>query len=324
MHEFPMFLRHIFRMLVVTWLVCTGAAAEERSVAFIPKGSTHAFWREMARGAEDAARSLGMHMEWRGPKNEDGINAQSGIMGIYIRSKFDGLLLAPNSTDELLATIGKATAAGMRVIIVDSPLADAGKLPYVGTNNRKAGEMAARQVARDHPKAAKVMVLRYSPKHGSTTEREEGFIQALRKLLPRARIDDSQYSGITVREAEIRLGQILAQSGDIDILFTPNESGTEGASSVLQAQDPAGRIKHYGFDYSLRIHEALQAGAIQAVVIQDPYLMGRKAMYLMHDALSGKSVPAVFETPAVVVNRGNIEAPEVRAKTDPFLNLPRR
>lgn len=303
----------------------TLAQAEPFKIAFIPKGNTHLFWREMARGASDAAMELGVRMQWRGPANEDGVEAQAGIMAIYIQSRFDGLILAPNASDALQQSVALARANGLKLLIVDSALTNQAGLPFVGTNNRKAGEMAARQALRDAPRASRVLVLRYAPQHSSTTEREEGFIHTLRQALPKALIDDRHYSGMTVGEAETALTALLQESQGFDILFTPNESGTVAAANVLQSGKLAGRVGNaYGFDYTARIHDALQGGVLKAVVVQDPYLMGRKSMTLMHDMLSGRAAPPVFETPAAVVTRANMGAPEIRAKVAPFLALPSR
>jgi len=299
------------------------ANAEPYKVAFIPKGATHVFWKEMARGAEDVAKALNVDMVWRGPTTEDDVEAQNSIMGIYIRSRYHGLIIAPDSQTLLTKTIADAVKEGMKIVVVDSPLSanNPNPYPYVGTNNEQAGALAAKQVAADYPKARKVLVFRYSESHGSTSERERGFITTIKKLLPKAEVNASFYSGVTVEGADAKLQEILGREADFDVVFTPNESGTEGAIKALKALKLSDKVSHYGFDFSVSINEALISGALRGVVIQDPYLMGQQAMKFMLDAIEKRPVPLKLHTPALMVTAKNIASATVKAKTDPFLNL---
>jgi len=297
------------------------AQAEPFKVAFIPKGDTHTFWTEMARGAGAAAKELKIDLDWRGPMDEEGIEAQNGIMNIYLRAKYDGIILAPNSPTQLMPTITQASKAGMKIIVVDSPLTAGAAFPYVGTNNEKAGGLAAQQAAKDFPQARKILLYRYSYNHGSTTEREKGFLETIRKLLPNAVVNDTFYSGVTVRDSISRLKEIFLTQNDFDLIFTPNESGTEGTIKALKDMGLAGKVNHYGFDFNEPINEALKANALRAVVVQDPYLMGKMSMKLMLDALKKRPVPMIYETPAVVVTSKNLSSPVVKEKTDPFLKI---
>lgn len=297
------------------------ATAEPYKVAFIPKGATHVFWKEMARGAEEAAKELKIDMVWRGPSTEDGVEAQNGIMGIYIRSGYQGIILAPNSQSLLKDSIAEAVKAGMKIVVVDSPLSAKDPFTYVGTNNEKAGALAAKQAAKDTPKAKKILVFRYSQQHGSTTDRENGFLEAIKKLLPKAEVNDSFYSGTTVEAAESKLLEILGRQNDFDVIFTPNESGTEGVIKALKTLNLSDKVNHYGFDFTTSINAALKAGALRGVVIQDPFLMGQKGMKFMLDLIEKRPVPIKFETPALMVTGANLSSPVVKAKTDPFLNI---
>lgn len=306
-------------------MVCLTALAEQSlQLAFIPKGATHVFWREVARGAVDEAASLGIRLVWRGPANEDGVDAQSRIMQIYTESGFDGIILAPNSTTELTQQIDATLAKGVKIVIVDSPLENYGSLPYVGTNNLTAGALAARQLAKDFPKARRILLYRYAKKQGSTTAREIGFLHTLQKLLPKAEVVDTYFSGLTRVEAQTRLESLFAKDNKFDAVFTPNESGTEGANAALRTLNLTGKVHHYGFDYTAHIDAALRDGSLNGVVIQDPYQMGRKSTALMRDVLQNLIVPKVTETPAVMVTPENMNVENIRAITDPFVKMARR
>lgn len=309
------------RLLLVLCLPALALASGH--IVFIPKGATHTFWREMARGAEDAARELQLDLTWRGPSTENAAETQTKLVQFYVSQKFSGIILAPNSPTEPVAALRKAAQSGIRVVIVDSPLLPGEPYPYVGTDNRKAGMLAAERAARDHPGTREILVLRYSPEHRSTTERENGFIERIRQLLPKARIAAADYAGVTVPDAETRARQLLSQPHDFDLVFTPNESATEGTVLALRGLKLAGKVHLYGFDFNQAIHTALRDGTLDAVVIQDPYLMGRESVKLMHGQLQGKA-GANLETPASVIGRAELDTPETRRKTEPFLTRYKR
>ncbi|MFC7419394.1 substrate-binding domain-containing protein [Iodobacter arcticus] len=311
---------HFLLCMVFLQSACNVMAAPFK-VIFIPKGATHIFWKEIARGAEDTAKNLNIEMVWRGPSLEDGVDAQARIIDFYIQQKYSGIILAPNSPEKLDKTIQEAIRKGIKVVVVDSPLTAQNKLPYVGTNNKEAGALAAAQAAKDFPQVKKILLLRYSPQHSSTSQREQGFLEHIRKLLPQAEIIDNQYTGITVQNAESSLHTILARIPDIELIFTPNESSTEGAVRALKAKNLSGKIRHYGFDFNHKINEAIKDGSLNGVVIQDPYLMGKKAMHTLFELLENKQIPALLETPALLITHKNMNNPEVRSKTDPFLKL---
>ncbi|NHQ86435.1 substrate-binding domain-containing protein [Iodobacter sp. HSC-16F04] len=308
-------------LLCAAYLLAAAATAAPLKAVFIPKGATQIFWKEMARGAEDTARNLHIEMVWRGPSQEDGVDAQARIIDFYIQQKYSGIILAPNSTAQLDKPIREAINKGIKVVIVDSPLTGQNTLPYVGTNNKEAGALAAAQAAKDFPQTKKILLLRYSAQHGSTTERETGFLDSIHKLLPNAEVIDTQYAGISMQAAESTANALLSRIPDIDLIFTPNESSTEGTVRALKAKNLAGKTHHYGFDFNHKINEAIKDGSLNGAVIQDPFLMGQKAMRTLFELLKNKQTPALLETPAIMITTKNINNPEIRLKTDPFLKL---
>ena len=48
------------------------AAKEKRpTIAVIPKGPSHVFWKSIHSGAKEAADELGVEILWKGPTRED-------------------------------------------------------------------------------------------------------------------------------------------------------------------------------------------------------------------------------------------------------------
>jgi len=293
-------------------------------VVFIPKGASHVFWKEMARGAGNAALGQDMQLLWRGPALESAAVAQGRLIDHYRSKGVAAMIVAPNAAGPLLQPLKAARQAGCKLVIVDSPLQPTLGLPYVGTHNQAAGESAGEYAANLKPPPRKVLLLRFSADHDSTRQREDGFGSRLRQLLPNVQIIDVADNGITMAETRDKAQRVLAQYGDADLVFTPNESTTEGAIYALQAAGLAGKVRHVGFDYSPLIDKALRAGSLQAVVTQDPYQIGVRAMEVVGLLLQGKPVAASHFIPASLVTASSLAQPAVDARLRPFLGyLPR-
>lgn len=293
--------------------------AAQPGVVFIPKGASHVFWKEMARGAQNAALGLDINLIWRGPALEKDAVSQAKLMAYYNGKGMAGMIVAPNAAAPLLQPLQSAQKAGSKLVIVDSPLQPSLGLPYVGTNNRTAGEMAADYAATLKPPPRKVLLLRFSSLHDSTRERENGFRDRMRQLLPAVQIDDIADTGITVADSRDKAVAVLAHAGDADLIFTPNESTTEGAIQALQQSGLAGKLRHIGFDYSPLIDKSLRAGTLQAAVTQDPYQIGVRAVTVISDLLQKKPVAATYYIPATLVTLPSLSQPVIDARLRPFL-----
>ena len=52
------------------------SAAEPYTIAVIPKGTTHEFWKSVHAGAVKASKELDVDVVWKGPLKEDDLKAQ--------------------------------------------------------------------------------------------------------------------------------------------------------------------------------------------------------------------------------------------------------
>jgi hypothetical protein len=66
---------------------------------------------------------------------------------------------------------------------------------------------------------------------------------------------------------------LLARFGDVDAIFSANESSTFGCLQALQDHGLAGKVIHIGFDSEKKLHEALATPEIIDVLLQDPRLL---------------------------------------------------
>ena len=103
------------------------ANPERYTIAVIPMGTTHEYWKMIHAGALKAQAELkaaGTDVEiiWKGPLREDDRDQQVQVVENFIGRRVSGMVLAPLDHHALVAPVEQAAQAGIPVAIVDSGL----------------------------------------------------------------------------------------------------------------------------------------------------------------------------------------------------------
>lgn len=297
----------------------TEETAERRTIAVIPKGTTHVFWRSVHAGALAKANELGVDILWQGPVREDDRAAQIRVVEDMIARGVDAIALAPLDDTALAPVATEAHREGIPVIIFDSNINWRDRVTFVATDNFEGGVSAARRMNELLEGQGKVVVMRYQEGSASTNRREEGFLETIRTFEGIEVISDNQYGGATTETAFATAENLLTRFEQVDGVFTPNESTTFGMLRALQESNRAGRVKLVGFDANEALVGAMREGHVHGLVVQNPVRMGREAVGAAVAKLNGDTVPPRVDTGAVVVTAESME--EHAALLNPDLSV---
>jgi len=299
------------------------AGAARLRIAVIPKGTTHEFWKSVHAGAVKASRELDVDVVWKGPLKEDDLKSQVDLVQSFTAQRASAIVLAPLNAKALVASVNGAARAGVPVVIFDSALAGGEIVSFVATDNRAAGRLAGQRMAELLDKGGKVVVLRYQEGSASTNEREEGFLEAVRKHPGIEIVSENQYGGATTESAFSASESLLlaksAEKGGVNGIFTPNESTTFGMLLALEKAKLASKPRMIGFDASDKLVEGVKSGVIDALVLQDPFKMGYLSVKAAVEHLRGKSPELRTDTGARLVDKTNLDTPEIRQLVKPEL-----
>lgn len=297
------------------------------TVAVIPKGTTHEFWKSIHAGSLKAARELsgeGTEIEviWKGPLREDDREQQIQVVEGFSSQGVNGIVLAPLDNRALIRPVEEAKRANVPTVIIDSALESDNIVSFVATDNRKGGVLAADKMGELLAGKGKVLVLRYQEGSASTQDREDGFIEELKKKFPGMElISSDQYAGATRDTAKRASENLLNRFGDdVQGIFTPNESSTAGMLLALQDIGKAGKITFIGFDTSETFTEAMRNKQLQGFVVQNPFNMGYLGVRTMVEHLQGKPVEKRIDTGVTLVTVDNLNSLEVQTLLQPPLN----
>jgi ribose transport system substrate-binding protein len=320
----------VWIVLVLTGSGCGkkegGSTSGKLTVAVIPKGTTHEFWKSIHAGALKAAEECGVEVIWKGPLKEDDREAQISVVEDFISRKVAGIVLAPLDDAALRAPVAGAMHAGIPVVIIDSDLQGNEYVSFVATDNFLGGQLAGKKMIELLKGKGKVVMLRYEEGSASTTKREAGFLAAIAAAPGITVTSASQFGGATTETAykasENLLAPLREQSGklSVDGIFTPNESTTFGMLRALQDARLAGSVIFLGFDSSTKLIEALQKGELNGLVLQNPLRMGYLGVKTLADHLRGEKVGQRIDTGVTLATRENMDQQEIRELLSPDLS----
>jgi ribose transport system substrate-binding protein len=299
-------------------LAASGCNRSHRTtIAVIPKASADIFWQSVHAGAVKASWDNKVDIVWEGPAAETDIAAEMQIVETMIDRQVDAICLAPSDRSAFQIVVNRAAKAGIPVIIYDSGLDSDNYRTFVANDNYLGGKMGSERLGERMGGRGKIVMVKTVPGGASTTAREDGFRDGLKAKYPGIEILDERFGMASVAQSLTVTENMLTAHPELQGIFCSNESGSLGASQALRARNK--KLELVGFDSSPSLIEALRAGWIDTLVIQDPFKMGETAVNIAVKAIKGEQTPKKIALPPRLVDLGNLHDPPIDAQLHPDL-----
>ena len=288
-------------------------------VGVVPKGTNHTFWQSVHAGAIKAGEEFGLEILWNAPQLEIDSSRQIAIVENLITRQVDGIVLAPVDAEALVRVVERAVDRAIPVAIFDSAIETERIITFVVTDNYRGGVMAAERMGEILGGQGKVGVIGFMPGSASTMKREAGFQETIEEKFP-----DIEFLGVrfnmadrakALEEAE----NLLTAHPDLAGLFADNESSLDGTVQAVKQRGLAGKVKIVGFDASETLVGDMLEGAIDSIVVQDPFKMGYESTRQMAFHLQGADTIPHIDSGAYLLTPENVELPEMREIVFPDL-----
>jgi ribose transport system substrate-binding protein len=284
----------------------------QRTIAVIPKGTTHVYWQSVHAGAKAACDELGFKMDWIGPERETDRERQIQIIEDFIAQKVDGVVLAPLDRKALVPSVEKLASLKIPCAIIDSGIDTDQYTCFAATDNYQGGVLAARRMGKTLGGKGKVVVLKYVPGSASTTDRENGFMDTIKKEFSGIEIVDTKYGQDTVETALQAAEDLLTRHPDLQGFYACNAPTAVGALQALTSQKRT-EVKLVGFDAEKALLDGLKSGQIDALVVQNPYKMGYEGVKAVAAALKGETGPKKIDTGVELITLDRLDDPKIKA-----------
>jgi ribose transport system substrate-binding protein len=307
--------------LAVALSFTTAAMAQEKlTIALIPGLTTDGFYITMNRGAQAAADALGVELVFQGAPDFNPVT-QVPVLDAVIARAPDAILIAPTDTTQLIEPLRKAVDAGIPVITVDTFIgtgkyqtgAGDGDFPlsYIASDNVLGGKIAARALAAAIGGEGKVFVSNVKPGISTTDQREEGFKTAMAEEFPGITVLETQFNDNDANKAASQLQGVFAREPDLKGVFGANLFSALGAANGVQQAGQSGVVKVVAFDAPVSIVDNIKTGLVDVAIAQHPAEIGYYGVVSAYAHLTGNSIPVAIGTGFTIMDKNNIDDPEV-------------
>lgn len=289
-----------------------GAAAGPPKLAFVSGVIGDAFYVTMQCGIQEEAAKLGATVTTNGPQKFDPA-LQSPVLQSVIASAPNAILIAPTDVSAMQQPIQQAVQQNIKVVLVDTTLKDPSvAASAIASDNLGGGKAAFDAIHQLAPNGGKVLVVSVQPGVSTTDDRAKGFQDAV-KANPAYQDLGVQYDNDDPQKAAQIVGAALAADPDIVGVFATNLFSAEGSATGIRQAGKQGQVKVVGFDAGPDQVKALRDGTVQALVAQQPALIGKDGVDQAVAALKGQPVTKSIGTGFTVLTQANLDSPEGKA-----------
>lgn len=247
------------------------------------------FFTDVLRGVECAAQELrefGVEVETASCGMEDATGGeQIGRIEELVRSGIQGLAITPFDHPDVAGKLRELAQRGIPVINVNSDLEDSGRLCYIGSDYRKAGETAGGLMGLFHRTEGQIGIVTGSPLVVCHREREKGF----RKIL------DERHPGLSIVAREANQDddfvsydvtrRMLEEHPGLSGLYIA-AGGVYGACRAVETFRAGDRPVIVSHDKAETTLDMLRKGVITATIGQEAFRQGREPLQMLYDYLA--------------------------------------
>jgi ribose transport system substrate-binding protein len=252
---------------------------------FITNGSSD-WWNAVERGMRDAGTEFGAQVEMRRPESEPAQQIQR-IEDVLSLPDVQGVAISVLEADSpgIADKMRDLQNAGKVVITIDSDGKQDARKAYIGTINRKAGEVAGKVAKALRPQGGKTVAFVGTAAAANARERREGFFAGAGDAFRVSPIKDALEvleDGADHSRAQTNVQTAISKYPEAGVylgLWSYNAHCI--AEEVAKFPDLRKRATVVTFDLDELAGEDLAKGSIDATVCQNPYQMGYLGVRLL-------------------------------------------
>lgn len=291
-------------MLLILCTFTIGAQAEGLTFTLLPKTLTNEYFVAMKDAAQAACDELGVTLLYDAPTEETMINEQIAMFETMMQKGVDGIMVVPNGTDEIVASVQAANAAGIPVVCLDTNANGGEILSFIGTNNYAGGVLAGEWIGQNFE--GKVACITGVPGNQCHTDRTQGFIDGIADY-PNVTLAAEPVPGYCERAQGMTCAEnLITAHPDLVAIYCCNDQMAMGAGEAVKASGLSDKIAVIGFDGSPDCAQGIIDGLCAASVGQAPGRMATLGVNALYEYIvNGVQPEAVVDTGCIMCTAEN-------------------
>ncbi len=289
--------------------VAPAAHAANRQIVYLTAKSDLPFWNALGKGVKEVVEANGYAYREMDSKLSDATQLQNAKTAIA--QGVAGIVISPTDSKSATEVLDLASKAGVPVVIADIGTNGGDYVTYVKSDNyRGAHDIGAELALAFKEKAWSAepyaeITISLARKNGQ--DRTNGFRDAMTEAGMTRDAGVKQMVNYSADETFQFVKEILAATPNVRGLFIETDQPVSGALQALKAAKKNGDVLIVSFDAMPEVAELLKGGALVAVGMQQPYLMGNKAAEALIGSLHGTAQAKQILVPILVATNKNIE-----------------
>ncbi|MCP4402428.1 MAG: sugar ABC transporter substrate-binding protein [bacterium] len=300
-------------MCVVLALVCAVSAGNvyaqaKYKFALVVHVAGTPFWTPVKKGAEEAAKMLGVEAQFMGPE-EFSVQKEVDFLESAIAQGFDGIGVAIADAEALDKPIAKARAKGIPVIAfnIDDNNTPNERMAFVGQSFIVAGNLVSEQLleGEDIPEDAEAVVLIGEPGNSALEDRATGIEQ----ILEQRGIKSERFSAPLAdpSTAVDMLTSYIRSHKKLKIIAATEFSSAFAGKAMEELGMQPGEILAAGFDLVPDQLDMIKKGYVKFTIDQQPYLQGFQTVMMLYLNKEFGLSPTDINTGVALVDKSNVD-----------------
>jgi len=297
-------------LLLALLLACSSlpSLAADQRLAYLVSDLRIPFWDIMKRGIASRAVGLGYRIEVMSAENDARRELEHAAKAV--RDKVDGIILSPTNSSAAVTILKLARSAGIPVVIADIGTDGGEYVSYIASDNQQGayeiGKVLVKALQQRQWDKGSVGIVSIPQKRANGKARTAGFMKALDE----AGIKGAglrQQVDFSYRETFDHSRDLIAANPDLRALWLQGSDRYQGALDAIAAAGRKGEILLVCFDAEPEFIDMIPQGTLVGAAMQQPFLMGEKAVDSLDSHLKGKPVPQHQLLPILAVSSENIQ-----------------
>lgn len=297
-----------FMLLSALTVRADTVVAEAQRFAYIVSDLRIPFWNIMWRGVQDQARQQGDSVFVLSADNSARKELQNMVQAI--REDVDGIVLSPTNSSAAVTLLKLAGQAGIPVVISDIGTQGGDYVSYIESDNEGGAYDLGRVLASEFQQrqlSGSVGIIAIPQTRLNGKLRTQGFLLALGEAgIPSAYI--YQQENFSYQETLDYSRALIRDFPDLQAIWLQGSDRYQAALDAIREADKEGDVHLICFDAEPEFIGMIRDGTLIGAGMQQPFLMGGRALSSLGEYLKGKSVPRKQQLPVLAVSGSNIEA----------------
>jgi len=301
---------------------CGGGSAHEPTEVYVLIASNLnlPYWQAAAAGIKQAAAELQVRYEVVGPETYDPQAQHENFQRLMSRQvKPTGILISAAAPDLVRADIDAAIAQGIPVIAIDADAPSSKRLFFIGTDNYRAGVMAAEVAVKKMQGKGNVAVFTM-PEQANLSQRLRGYQDTFARYPQIKIVQTVDIKGNPATAFDAAKELVLSAKVKPDAFVCLEAIACAEVADVLNRNQVTEKTV-VAMDTAPDTLDWLKKGVISATVSQKPFTMAYVGLKMLDDIHHHKPqsletnwaqdlsspIPAFVDTGATLVDQTNVD-----------------